>query len=127
MNQTTRAGLKRWSLFLIIAVVVGGFCFAAQPPKNQIIFYYGEECPHCHNVLKFIADNQIDQKIKIETKEVYHQTQNQRELAALAKICPEIIDSSGNIGVPVALITREKKCLQGDTAIIEKIKTIMLQ
>jgi glutaredoxin-related protein len=118
------------TITLIIIGIIGLFYIITRPPKiknsanAQIIFYYGEECPHCHNVLKYISDNQIDQKLKIESKEVYHNTQNQQELSDLSKICPDIADSKGNIGVPVAFIVKENKCLTGDTPIIDKLEEL---
>jgi len=102
-----------------------------RPPKinnsanADVVFYYGEECPHCHNVLKYIADNKIDQKIKINSLEVYHNNVNKNELTNLARICPEIQDSTGAIGVPVAYFVKENKCLVGDTPIIDSLKSII--
>lgn len=117
---------------LIVLSIIAILYFMFKPPtiKNStnadIIFYYGQECPHCHVVLKYISDNKIDEKIKINSLEVYHNTTNQKELSNLSRICPEIKDSSGGIGVPVAYFVKDSKCLIGDTPIIDKLK-IMLQ
>ena len=123
--------IKKTILYILIILgIIGLFYFMTRPPKIKnttnadIIFYYGEECPHCHNVLKFISENKIDEKIKINSKEVYHNKTNQKELTGLVRICPEIQDTNGNIGVPVALIVKENKCIGGDTPIIEKLKNI---
>lgn len=116
---------------IIILGIIGLFYMMTKPPKIQnsdnadIIFYYGEECPHCHVVLKYIADNKVDEKIKINSKEVYHNDANKKELSDLARICPEIMDTSGSIGVPVAFIVKENKCIGGDTPIIEKLQTML--
>jgi len=116
-------------LIAIALVLVLYFIFKAPKIKNSsnadIIFYYGEECPHCHVVLKYIADNKIDEKIKINSKEVYHNNVNKKELSDLARICPEIMDTSGGIGVPIAFIIKENKCIGGDTPIIEKLQTML--
>jgi len=115
---------------LIALAIIAVLYFLFRPPKIKnstnadIIFYYGQECSHCHNVLKYIADNKIDEKIKIESKEVYHNDANKNELTALTRICPEISDN-GNIGVPVAYIVKENKCLGGDSPIIDKLKTML--
>ena len=105
------------------------FIFRAPKIKNSsnadIIFYYGQECPHCHVVLKYIADNKIDEKIKIDSKEVYHNDTNKKELTDLTRICPEIIDTSGSIGVPIAFIVKENKCIGGDSPIIEKLQKML--
>jgi len=116
---------------LIALSIIAILYFLFRPPKIKnstnadIIFYYGEECPHCHVVLKYITDNKIDEKIKIESKEVYHNNQNKNELGNLVKICPEISDPKGGIGVPIAFIVKENKCVGGDTPIIDKLKTML--
>jgi len=115
---------------IIIVGIVGLFYMMTKPPKinnsanADIIFYYGQECPHCHVVLKYISDNKIDQKIKINSLEVYHNDVNKNELSNLTRICPEIKDNTGAIGVPVAFFVKENKCLVGDTPIIEKLKDL---
>lgn len=123
--------IKKIILYIIIILgIIGLFYIMTKPPKIQnstnadIVFYYGEECPHCHNVLKYIADNKVDEKIKINSKEVYHNDTNKKELTDLARICPEIMDTSGSIGVPIALIVKENKCIGGDTPIIDKLKDL---
>ena len=88
------------------------------------IFYYGQECPHCHNVLKYVADNKIDQKLKIENKEVYHNEENKTDLGKLVATCPEIQNPEGGIGVPILFIVKDKKCLLGDQPIIDKYKEL---
>ena len=61
----------------------------------------------------------IHQKIKVNYKEVYYNKTNQSELYASAQqFCPEIIQN-GDIGVPTGFDPVDKKCIQGDTPIIE--------
>jgi len=117
---------------IIIVSIIGLFYMMTKPPKinnsanAEVIFYYGQECSYCHNVLKYIANNKIDEKIKINSLEVYHNDVNKNELSNLSRICPEIKNSNGGINVPVAFFVKENKCLVGDTPIIDKLK-IMLQ
>jgi len=82
--------------------------------KSEIIFFYGDSCPHCQIVEKFIDENKIKDKISFISKEVYNNKQNSNELVAKAKICGLPTDS---IGVP--FLWDGQKCLIGDQPIID--------
>ena len=116
------------SIFLIISVM--GIVILAnnknnQSPltevavkNNQIILFYGDGCPHCALVEKFVAENSIETKVSFAKKEVYNNKQNANELAEKAKICGMATDS---IGVP--FLWDGSKCLVGDQDIIEFFKS----
>lgn len=38
-------------------------------------FFYGEECPHCHNVMP-VVDKLIEEGIEIEKRETWHNEEN---------------------------------------------------
>ncbi len=61
------------------------------------VFYYGEECPHCHDVLEYLAENDIASKVDFEEKETWHDEKNNDELLARAKVCGY---APNQIGVP---------------------------
>jgi glutaredoxin len=90
--------------------------------KADLILFVGNGCPHCKIVEDFIATNKIDTKISISTKEVYYNEANKNQMVEIAKSCPNI-DTSQGIGVPLAFIKELKSCLQGDTPIIDYLKT----
>jgi glutaredoxin len=104
---------------------------ASPTPKNypvydnpDLIFYYGDGCPHCENVEFWLEDNDPDSKIKINYKEVYYSDTNSDELYKnVEQYCPELISSTGSIGVPIALDPIENQCIQGDVPIIEFLST----
>lgn len=116
-------------LILILAVVVGYFYFNSQKTvvqkfpdsEAQLILFWGDGCPHCENVKKYIKDNNLETKVKIAFKEVYLDKNNQKLLETTIQKCPEI-DSSRGIGVPLAFDTQNAKCFYGDTPIIEWLK-----
>lgn len=128
-------------ILIIIAILFGFYKLLSIPPKSinsdilnntdqvefnfadsDLIFYWGEGCPHCENVEEFISTNNVDQKVKINKKEVYKNTDNQKELGNIAsQYCPEAI-TNGGIGVPLAFDVKNKTCLQGDTPIIDFLK-----
>jgi len=92
-------------LFFFARASIGG--------GKGITFFYGDGCPHCAIVEKFFADNKVAQKVTFESKEVYYNKKNQREMAAHAKTCGLPTD---NIGVP--FLWTGSGCLIGDTDII---------
>ncbi len=43
---------------------------------NKLLFFTGEECPHCHDSLPLIARLEKEHKLKIEKIEVWHNAKN---------------------------------------------------
>jgi glutaredoxin len=133
--------IKRVTYFIVAIIFFAGlFWILSQPPQTttqttsqnsndiykdypiydnpDLIFYWGDGCPHCENVEKWLTENNSDNKLKINYKEVYDNKNNQTEFYNTAKqYCSEIIDN-GNIGVPTGFDPVSQKCIQGDTPII---------
>jgi len=86
---------------------------------NRIIFYYGSTCPHCLKVEQFMTDNKIEEKIKMEKKEVFSDKNNATELGEKAHNCGMKTDS---IGVPFLWDGPDAKCVVGDEDIINFFK-----
>jgi len=84
---------------------------------NQIILFYGQGCPHCAVVEKYIEENKIQDKISFTQKEVYYNQSNAKELEKMAKVCGL---ASGVVGVP--FLWDGEKCYLGDREIIEFFK-----
>jgi len=120
----------------ILFIVVLIFSFFAlsqaknknQPPINQsthqqnqsadqIILFYGDGCPHCAIVEKYIEENNIKNKISFTQKEVYYNQNNAEELQTKAQICGLPANS---IGVP--FLWDGSKCIIGDQPIIDFFK-----
>jgi glutaredoxin len=81
--------------------------------NGKIIFYYSLTCPHCKNVEKYVADNNIHAKVDFIEKEVSENKKNAAELLAKAVKCgikPE------EVGVP--LLWDGSSCIIGDAKII---------
>lgn len=83
-----------------------------EDPKYTL--FYGATCPHCHDVLEWMAENDIEDRIEIEKKEVYNNQSNNQQLTLAAQVCGE----TGGAGVPF-LFTPEKECIIGSTPIID--------
>jgi glutaredoxin len=66
-------------------------------PSDEIVYYYGEECPHCKEVAKFLEENKIAEKVNFSKKEVWSNAANAAEMEQRASECN--IERSG-MGVP---------------------------
>lgn len=86
-------------------------------PSNEIIYYYGAECPHCADVTKFLDDNKISEKVDFSKREVWHNTTNSQDMEAKAKECnitPE--------GMGVPFLYAKGKCIVGTPEVIDFFK-----
>jgi glutaredoxin len=81
------------------------------------VLYYGLTCSHCKIVEDFIEKNNIEDKIKIEKKEVYENRENAEELARVAK---SLGINASEIGIP--FLYYDGKAYMGDVDIIELLK-----
>jgi glutaredoxin-related protein len=85
------------------------------PDISKTILYFGNTCPHCADLAKYIEESKIKEKIALEEKEVYENKNNATELSLVARSC-NILDNT-RVGVP--FLYAEGKCFVG----IEEIKT----
>ena len=112
--------MKKNIFFGAISIIVIGAGLwvwsSAEQAKNaaptqvtgDTIFFFGQECPHCLDVEKFIADNKIADKVKYDSLEVWHNNANMDLMTKKAKECGL---SSDQIGVP--LVFSKGKCYVG--------------
>ncbi|MFA5985980.1 MAG: hypothetical protein WC819_01365 [Parcubacteria group bacterium] len=84
------------------------------PLSEKIIFYYGDTCPHCKNVEEYVAQNNVQEKVPFEQKEVYNNEENAKELTRTAQQCGL---EKNKVGV-VPLLWTGENCLVGDKDII---------
>lgn len=119
-------------VLIIIGVIVGLFKLLSRPPEfgydsnkpTDLIFYWGNGCPHCEKVKEYITQNKADQKLNISSKEVYYDKNNQQSLINDIAKCRDIADKK-SIVVPVGIAG--EKCFVGDQPIIDWIKTQITQ
>ena len=83
------------------------------------IIYYGNGCPHCKKVEEYILSENIDEKIKINMKEIWYNKDNANEISEKADICG--MDKE-KLGVPLLFDSNTKKCLTGDEDVINFLK-----
>ena len=72
------------------------------------IYYYGESCPHCKDVLAYLDKNDIYSKVDFIKKEVWKDKENSKELTEAAQKCGL---NPANIGVP--FVYDQGKCYMG--------------
>lgn len=105
-------------VLFVLFRLFSGSAPSVSPDSADLILFWGDGCPHCETVKKYIQDNNLDAKIKIAQLEVYFNKTNQNRLQDTVKKCPEI-DTSRGIGVPLAFAPADNKCLLGDQPIID--------
>lgn len=107
-----------------LVIIVGGlFVFTknkqqetSQPetlPANYE-YFWGEGCPHCENVAKFLEGWEGRDKVTIEKMEVFKDQTNALAMQKRAQYCK----LTPPLGVPL-LFTPEGTCFVGDEPIIE--------
>lgn len=85
----------------------------AQKTKAAVLFY-GNSCPHCQDVEKWMQQNKVEEKTTIVKKEVNSNRQNAQALVQAAKSCGL---NAANIKVPL-LYTPEGVCLVGSSEVM---------
>ncbi|MFC1623306.1 hypothetical protein ACFL2R_01795 [Patescibacteria group bacterium] len=75
---------------------------------DRVIYYYGDECPHCRSVMIFLEEYNVAAKVDFEKKEVWHNKDNKSELDKVARKCGK---DPKRIGVPFLLA--KGKCYMG--------------
>ncbi len=83
--------------------------------QENIIFFYGKECPHCHIVEEYIEKNEVDRKIEFAKAEIYHNKNNREIFIEKNKICG--VDNEKEMGVP--LLWADGKCISGQDKVID--------
>lgn len=113
---------------LIIVVIIFGFykLISTKPASVDTIqnnadltLFFGNTCPHCKDVEEFISKNKINEKIKINQREVYSNKSNSAFFAkTVQEICPDQLTPDG-VPVPFLIDTKDKKCFVGTPSITE--------
>ena len=124
MQKTTSKNLLFFVLIAVLASVLVWAIVRGQPADNAtaenngdatsaLSLYYRADCPHCQNVEKFMLENNVAEKIKVEMKEAASNVKNNNELMARAANCGLDLKL---VGVP--LLYDRGTCYVGDEEII---------
>lgn len=93
---------------------------------SEKILFFGDGCPHCANVEKFVTDNKIQDKIKFTYKEVPFNGKTNNELETNAETLGQVALKCGitadKVGIP--FLWDGKICIVGDVDIIKYFQNI---
>jgi glutaredoxin len=116
--------MKKYLILALFLALSGILTACSQGPAGQnsansakTILFYGDTCPHCKNVDKFIEENKIAEKIQFEKLEIFNNKDNSTLMYEKAVACGVNKDE---VGVP--FFWDEGKCIIGDTKIEEYLK-----
>jgi glutaredoxin len=116
--------MKQILLAAILMALLGVGCnrneqptAATDLPKDQMILFVGQDCPHCEIVKNKLKSDYP--KLPIMIKEVYNDGQNAALLIKAIKTCGLSFDTAG-----VPLLWDGKACHEGDGSILQYLKDL---
>lgn len=80
-------------------------------------YFYGEECPHCQEVRKFLDENGVEAKFSFVKREVWHDRANAALMREAANVCALKPDE-----IAVPFVFSDGACLVGTPKVIEFFK-----
>lgn len=119
MKKTNIIVLLSFVTVIILGIVIWGIrqpeklpllISSSQPGGEQadVILYFGQECSHCQAVDRFISENNIEQKVIFDKKEIWHNAANKDDFQEKAKECALDISKTG-----VPFLFARGKCYVG--------------
>lgn len=109
--------MKRILVLIISFFMLFGFGFSFANADTSYIFYWGQWCPHCANVESYFKAVDVENKITIDKREVYNNSEN------AAKFTSDVerlwLDSS-KVWVPFLIVNKDwvETTFSWDTPII---------
>lgn len=108
-----------------IAVIIGAIVWwglreeASKEVLDQSVttYFYGETCPHCIEVRKFLNENKVAEKFSFVMKEVWSDRANAALMREAAEVCAL---KPTEIAVP--FVFSEGKCMIGTPKVIDFFK-----
>lgn len=79
------------------------------PPGEDMTLYWGDGCPHCENVEKFLEEKKVADKVDFLRKEVWKDRANAKEMERRARNCGI---PAKDIGVP--FLFSDGQCFVGE-------------
>jgi thiol-disulfide isomerase/thioredoxin len=112
------------AVLAVVVVASMAVLFSGSPTQKETVptplyFFYGEECPHCHNVMPFI--NNMTKKypdVDIRLLEIWHNETNQQ-------IYQQVFADAGATPGGVPSVVFGKTVLVGDRDIPAKLEGVI--
>jgi len=124
---------KMYLGIVILVIIIGGIVYLGNKgvsekesspiqqsdKKNNlsIVYYYGTECPHCQEMMKFLEENKVAEKVNFNKKEIWHNKDNAKEMMEKVGECGLNKDE---VGVP--FLYAKGKCFMGTPDVEEFFK-----
>lgn len=126
--------MKRLPIIIVIVILVllGYFLLLSKSSNGSdstssnpdaMLYFWSLTCPHCKNVAAFLESFPEKDKIILDKKEV---SENRENASLLTKQSVQCNIPADQMGVPL-LITKEGRCLTGDTPIIDYFKSLFTE
>ena len=123
--------MKKLSLALLLAGAIflagcqGPFmstnAVSTQTIPGGIVLFYGDTCPHCAVVRKYLTDNNVSAKVQYTESEVY-ENQNNANLMSQIALQKCGFKTGDQVGVPFLWDGPDSKCIVGDVDAIAFFK-----
>lgn len=126
-TKEAKNAIRNFFIVVAIILIVLTFLYTKNTPapvqnSTQILYFYGNTCPNCKVVEKYIEERNMLEVLGIVKKEVYNNQDNQKELISYAEKCGINLDS---LGVP--FIYHNGKCYMGRDEAINFLNSQMPQ
>lgn len=80
---------------------------------REIIFFHGQDCPHCQKMRPIVDKLEKELKVKIKRLEVWYDEKNADKMREYAKIIIKASDD-GDLGVPAFVDAKNKEAICGE-------------
>ena len=78
---------------------------------REIIFFHGEDCPHCARMRPIVDKLEKELGCKIKRLEVWYDEKNAKEMRKYSDI---ILSAGEGLAVPAFVDVKNKECLVGE-------------
>jgi hypothetical protein len=112
------------AILVLICIGLASYIFNTREDilsDDTILFFYGYNCPHCQNVEKFIDENSLRTRLKLEYFEVANNSGNLAKLRTYASKCGY---NTGSLSVP--FVYNAGSCYEGEDKVTEFLKSKMV-
>jgi glutaredoxin len=113
-----------WSFIFLSIFVLSGCQSATGPAVDEgTVLFYSDQCPHCKDVEKYIADNDIKSKVEFSEKEVSTDRAGANLMMNRQKECQVAKEQIGSI----PFLWSKEGCYMGSDEIIQYFKDKSVQ
>lgn len=98
-------------------IVWGSADVSMDPSADDIVYYFGDTCPHCIEVKKVIGEKRLHDSVVFSEKEVWKNAKNSSEMMRKAKECDV---PKEKVGVP--FLWSKGKCFIGAPDVLGELE-----